>query len=48
MEFLLVVLAVQFILKAIVNKSKKINTDVDKTETRDVKHPAEFMLRQND
>jgi len=48
MAFLMTVLIIQFIVKTMIDKSKPKNKDVNMTEATGVKHPAEFMLRQND
>ena len=48
MAFLMTVLAIHFIVKRMIDKSKPKNKDANRTEATGVKHPAEFMLRQND
>ena len=48
MAFLMTVLAIHFIVKTMIDKSKTKDKDVNKTEGPGIKHPAEFMLRQND
>ena len=48
MAFLMTVLAIHFIVKRMIDKSKPKNKDANKMEATGVKHPAEFMLRRKD
>ena len=45
MAFVIAVLTIHFIVKAIFNTKQEENTKADKVESMDVKHPAEFLLR---
>jgi len=42
MAFLMTVLAIHFIVKRMIDKSKPKNKDANKTEATGVKHPAEL------